>query len=274
MMEDKEVLINLVWIDHKDWIEVDPYQFFSAAPWQARANLIKFTSLSEPAILQSSYSAESGWKTVNYFVPNTASYLDVMGNTSLYLNSMLHYRLLLPNSKRKTKVVKVQEQDHGNKIAAEISRRHRIMLEQGLNGEPGYAFIKHRDGVRCPNCWDDILQQRVKNDCGMCLNTGWDHGYYDAIKVYFSSSPNLSAIQPSLDGNASMGNTQTAWLSNYPLLSTGDLLIAADDWAIWAVDSNNQTFHKGVMTRQSLNLSIVQGNDPRRKIIERLRSEL
>ena len=271
-MEDRVVVVNLVWLDPKDWVVVESSAFFSAIPWQARANLIVFNNLTERAVLQSSYMAESGWITIGVFEANTASYLDISANNTLYLNGMLHYRILYPESKRKTQIVKVQE--HSNKVATEISRRHRIALSKGLNGELGYTFIKHRDGIRCSNCWDDILQQRILNDCDMCLNTGWEYGYYSPIETYFNSSPNISSIQPSLEGTTSAGNTQTAWISNYPLVSTGDILISTDDWSIWAIESSQQSFHKGILTKQSLNLSIIQGNDPRKKLLERIRSEL
>ena len=268
-MLDVSFTINLIWVDPIDWIEIAATAVLKAIPWQARANLLILEDIAEDFIVQTSSASNSNWNTIAYLTAHTAQYLDINGNNTMHLNGSKYYRVLLLSSKRKTQPVRV----HGeaDAVALEIAHRHSILLERGLNGNPCYIFLRYKDGIRCPKCWDEIIQQRVINDCSTCHNTGWLYGFHDPVKTYISYTPDTSSLQPDLEGLNNQSNKQTAWTSNYPVLTTGDVIIDAKDWEVWGIDTVQRTTHKRVPTKQVINMTAFQGDDPKRILIERLR---
>lgn len=275
----KTVPIDLDWIDASTFLEINGHVLFKAVPWQSRTNLLEidlssYTDLEDTdvVLIQSSMVKHAGWEVCAKITKATHQFLDHEANTTLYLNGPKYYRLVFPRLQTKTTVHNV----YGDidKIGAEIAYRNYITLSKGRNGNLCYAFIKHRDGIRCQNCWDEILQQRIAAECTYCLSTGWLWGFYDPIPVYVSFNPNTISLTVELEGQNNSGSRMQAWTGNYPLLSNGDIIIEDKSAQVWGIDSVQQSTHRRVVTRQNLNLSAFQGDDPKLELIKRLNSKL
>jgi hypothetical protein len=63
-------------------------------------------------------------------------------------------------------------------------------------------------------------------------------------------------------------------MSNYPVINTGDVIVSSDDWEVWGVDTVLQTSHKGTVTKQVVNMTAFQGDDPKRLVLEHIRSKM
>lgn len=278
-MADISFNIGVTWLDPKDWQEVDGYSLFSVIAWQSMSNLLRFNFSGVPGLLdsdlvliQSSRNPDSGWFNVAVISKNTNQYLDTTGQTTIYLGLPRYYRVLVPRLKLKTSVLNLRGEI--DRIAAEISRRHHIVLSRGRNGNLCYVFSRMSEGIRCPECWDDILQQRIEAECERCFNTGWDFGFYDPIPVYVSFSPSGTNIDIGIEGQSNSGAKVSAWTSNYPVLSTGDVIIEAKTTQAWGIDNVQYMAHQRHVTRQNINMTIIQSGDLKRNLVTKLSTNL
>jgi len=70
-----------------------------------------------------------------------------------------------------------------DKIAAEIIRLE-TMLFQEFVGTVGWLFPRRTFGQRCPQCWDEVLQKRIDDQCPTCFGTGFSGGYHYPIQFF------------------------------------------------------------------------------------------
>jgi hypothetical protein len=220
----------------------------------------KFPNLSR-ILIQKSGSQEGGWRTIDQrTVLDPPFFFDLNANNTFHRHDIEFYRLVFPEAK----IVSKSASSYGvqDPLASEISRRHRIRLNQGKHGNPMYLFTRIRGGDRCPDCWDDYEQKRTKSNCKTCLGTSMIGGYYSPLETYVKMTPESTKIEIKIDGPTNDSNRIQAWTSAYPLLNVDDVFIEKSSNRVWTVESIQINTLKRVVVSQSLVLIRSSGDDP------------
>lgn len=219
--------------------------------------------------LQKSEDGIGGWVYLKRFSPaDLPQFIDWKANNTFHRHGYEYYRLIFPDAQKVSEVASV----HGDAdfYGSEIARRHRILLKAGRAGNKCWAFVRMRQGIRCPVCWDEILQQRTRSDCPTCNSTGYLTGFYDPHELYVSFSPEASRMETSTDGPRNSQGTVQGWTSNFPMLSTGDVVIDNLSHAVWVViHASFDTSHRAV-TKQDIVLERSVGDDAIWSLIGRI----
>ena len=94
-------------------------------------------------------------------------------------------------------------------------------------GEPSYLLKKKVDGSRCPECWNEFQQQRMKGNCNTCHGTGFYDGYYRPIEVQiaYDSNPKVAELDQTIEIHST---TIRGRCSCFPTIYTKDMIISKD----------------------------------------------
>jgi hypothetical protein len=125
---------------------------------------------------------------------------------------------------------------------------------------PIRIYIKKKYGRRCYNCWDELKQRVTVERCEYCFGTGFEGGYYPPIDSYMQILPMPKQQVPSPAG-VQMPNEVEAWITNYPLVSPGDLISEKAMSYKYKITQVYPTFWKGYIVRQQLRLLLIDLND-------------
>lgn len=258
-------VIKVTYISTLGYTFKDSKGFLDVQPITARTSAITWSNLpldtpDETFYIQKSGNPVSGWVHVAKATASDPFVVDIDANNTLNRHDIEYYRLVAPNSQLVLGVAKVE--GYIDLYGAEIARRHRILLEHGLAGNKTYTFIRMRSGTRCPECWDEILQQRSRVDCETCKDTGYIQGYYNPIETWVSFSDENTSISGDLDGPDVQPDKLSAWTSNYPLLNVGDIIMEPHSHRFWEVQSVHINTHKRCITKQELVIVKQEGDDP------------
>lgn len=123
-----------------------------------------------------------------------------------------------------------------NGVIAESRRlmQRSLMRDYAGAGVPVTYYRKKTTGAHCPVCWDDMLERATKGDCENCYGTGIDGGYYAGILTYISFQ--LDQVTLKRTGLIDLKENMVAgWLTNYPRIKPGDVLVRADNKKIYEV---------------------------------------
>lgn len=92
------------------------------------------------------------------------------------------------------------------------------------SGEPTFILKKKVTGTRCPECWSEFRQQRLKTQCDTCHGAGFSDGYYYPIQVQvaYEANPKKSNLEETTED---VTNYLQCRLSNYPLVRPKDIII-------------------------------------------------
>lgn len=121
-------------------------------------------------------------------------------------------------------------------------------IVQQVTGIPVWFLSKKTWGDRCPTCFDEVRQRTGQGHCATCFGTTFTGGYGAPLPTHVSFSPNQEQIQQA--GFAEIEPSQaTIYLSHWPNLSVGDLLIEEDNrrWRVIQVQNTERlrtTFHQ------------------------------
>lgn len=210
--------------------------------------------------LQKSADGVSGWRFIASLTSTSPlQFLDEEANNTMFRHGYEYYRLVFPLTEEVSEASCVY--GVADVYGAEIARRHAIHLSTGRAGNKCWAFIRMRDGVRCPDCWDEILQQRTLADCPRCYATGYLTGYYDPLPIYVSFGTEIAKLDVTIDGPKNQQNVIGAWTSGFPILSSSDIVIEGDSNAVWVVAQASVSTHKRVVTKQEVHLERSVGDD-------------
>lgn len=100
-------------------------------------------------------------------------------------------------------------------------------LLEMLDNDPVYVLLRRRSGTRCPACWDSIRKQSNISNCQVCYGTGYSPGYSVPISTRISYMSPISPEQfvVSSDRVAVEESPINAWISNYPIVVPGDIIV-------------------------------------------------
>lgn len=149
-------------------------------------------------------------------------------------------------------------------IGLEIARRERGLL-RGFGNTPGFvgvpcaAFIRRTFGQYCSECFDPILGRGSRERCIPCFNTRFKGGYFTPIPAHINFSPSPQILQLVNWGEAQPSETD-CWLSNYPLLSAGDVIVEPTGRR-WKVNRYHATEMLRTPIRQIIRIVEIRRND-------------
>ena len=267
--------LTFTWINPTGYKTLLASNYMTVSAVTGRATVISFINIpftmGSTFYLQKSGSVNSGWRTIAALTTNDSSYIDLHANNTYNRHENEFYRLVSPINKNIIGVAK--SEGYVDPYGAEIARRHRIQLVNGRAGNKVYVFKRMHNDTHCPNCWDDILQKRSRVNCSLCNSTGFIHGYYNPIKTFISFGPENISVTSNIDGPATAPNAVQCWGSNYPLLTSGDLVLEPGSNRFWSISNTGLTMCKRVVTKQDFTLQREDGDDPLYSLINRLPTE-
>lgn len=129
-----------------------------------------------------------------------------------------------------------------------------------VSGVPVLFYKKRFEGVKCPECWDDVLKRTTKSNCKTCFGTGRLEGYYPPIEgwVDFSVQTQNAVIQQ--QGTTQPNKTRCEF-TNYPELRPGDVVFEIQNHIFWKVSSITAPEKNRVIMLQNLDLTAVNRSD-------------
>jgi len=116
----------------------------------------------------------------------------------------------------------------------EVMRHAENVMYNRFHGEPCFVIKRKSFGARCPTCWSNERQQRIRTHCDTCKGTGFVSGYYQPIDVQisFDSDPKKVDLQTEWEN---VYDTKRARMSNYPLVRPKDLVVNKDDYKRYVI---------------------------------------
>lgn len=149
-------------------------------------------------------------------------------------------------------------------VGLAIVKKERMLLQgkgitAGYVGVPSVVFIRRTFGQHCSECFDFVLQRSLKEQCTSCFGTRYKRGFFTPIPAYVNYSPSPEILQVVNWGETQPSETD-AWLSNYPLLSPGDVVIEPNNNR-WKVDRCHSTKMLRTPIRQIIRLVQLNRNN-------------
>lgn len=140
-----------------------------------------------------------------------------------------------------------------------------LFAHRWVYGVPVMIYKKRRDGVYCPECWDDVLQRVAKSNCRTCYGTGRLDGFYAPIEAWMSLEPDPKMEQVVDWGKRQQGQTDIQF-TNYPLLSVDDIIVELKPNKFWKVSIVRAPEKNRTVILQLCRLDAVNPSDVEYKI--------
>jgi len=138
--------------------------------------------------------------------------------------------------------------DEPDLVGLEIARRNRLLLHKVV-GVPCVVHKRKHWGERCDNCWDDKLKRSTKAKCSVCYDTGYKDGYWSPIPAMINLNPSPSIVQQTPWGKMEP-SSNTAWMSNWPLVEPQDVITELLSNKRWVVKNVVNTEKRRVPLKQ------------------------
>ncbi len=135
-----------------------------------------------------------------------------------------------------------------------IERKH-IILRQ--TAERIQLMIRKVAGEQC-DCFVDAYAQG-ESGCPECFNTRWVGGY-ELIRDVLLRIENDRDMVNLTDAGYVLQTVKPAWLANFPLLQSDDVIVTPDNFRFRATQ-NRWLVHQGVLTEQTMSLTPVDSTD-------------
>ena len=144
-----------------------------------------------------------------------------------------------------------------DKIGLEIIRRNNL-LHRRFVGLPCHVLIRRTFGQRC-TCFDHT-KRRVKNSrCSDCFRTGFVGGFFQPTAAFVNFDPPPETVTLVTFGET-QEQTTAAWMSNFPIISPGDLVIDEINNR-WRVARTATTRKQGHIIHQTMALTKIEVGD-------------
>jgi hypothetical protein len=148
-------------------------------------------------------------------------------------------------------------------IAAEIIRNEAVLFQEFV-GVRCWLFPIRTFGMRCPQCFDEVLQKRTQDSCPTCWNTQFAGGYHFPIEFWGQIDLPETAEQQSIEDHR-----QTKYFvlrcNPSPYIKPLDLVIDHQNQR-YRIMSVHGTFRLGVPVRQEIRMVQVQKGSVEDKI--------
>ena len=211
------------------------FEFIKVIPWPDKGWRIQWSINGiEPGhkiIIEKASGQEGPWEQISeeewnsvYFLYHSAAY---RSNFEQY-----YYRIKVLDSEDDEQLVsRVFGQEFSPELATmEVIRRHEIVL-YGVNGHPGFmsrifaCFKRTIDGTRCHFCINPHTHERTQEKCNVCKGTGYIEGWSNPILFKGRWRDRIQKQSRRSTYGEKDKEERRLWLSAYPILEIGDILI-------------------------------------------------
>jgi hypothetical protein len=184
----------------------------------------------------------------------------------LDLHRVYHYQIIAKNKKTGIEVISKIQTWHGDLdiVGMYIVTEHNFKFRH-ISGVPVVMYKKHTDDVaKCPDCWDYIAKRVTRSSCTTCHGTGnvgkGVGGYYNPTYTWADPNPAPEVIQVTQWGRVQPMETDL-FMSNYPRLDVGDLVIELLTERRWKVKMVQDTEKRRTKMLQIVRLDMVDRNE-------------
>jgi hypothetical protein len=118
-----------------------------------------------------------------------------------------------------------------------------------FGGHPVFVYMR-RKGVRCPDCWDDVLKKVTSSSCQTCFATGYLGGFHTPILTCIHVTSETKTNQPDATKRESAQTSMR--LSRFPEVRPRDVLIEANAGKVWRIVSISPVRMHGFLILQNL----------------------
>lgn len=143
-------------------------------------------------------------------------------------------------------------------LAMEL-RRHMRLLFHEFAGRRCVVLPVRTFGQRCPQCWDSVLEKRVRSGCQTCYDTGFARGYMHPIESWIQMDPSQKS-QQNLSVGATQQSNSTLRMGYFPPVKPYDLVVEPENRR-WRVVSQTQTEHSRAGVHQEVQVHEVPAGD-------------
>lgn len=148
-----------------------------------------------------------------------------------------------------------------NPIANKAIYENQVVLRV-MNNPPVKVLLRRRTGQHCPECWNPITKKPKYANCKVCNGTGMLTGYHEPIEVKISRSfSQLMNYSNMLDGEKVSQSNVDAWISNFPLVSPGDVIVDLTNQR-FSIEQVVQRTHAQHIVRQLLDMVPLESGHP------------
>jgi len=127
-------------------------------------------------------------------------------------------------------------------------------------GSPSFVYSRRRGGIQCDECYDKIQKKTTKSRCHTCFGTSWKEGYFKPFDCYIDFNPNPKDVRIQEWGETQENETNIL-LSNYPILTPGDLIRELQSQRLWRVTKQQQTEKRRIPMLQIARVTEVKPAD-------------
>lgn len=158
---------------------------------------------------------------------------------------------------------------HGwvNLRSTEIQRREQILLRK-FNGSQTYLFRRKTYGIRCPNCWDKNVEKVVRDNCPVCVGTGFKGGYFEPAPCYVQYDPTPNVLARTYFGKFEPSEI-SGWTISLPEIRPDDILLRIGDWSVFRIDNMMPTTLQSNPVRQILKMVQLPKSDVENELVTR-----
>lgn len=135
-----------------------------------------------------------------------------------------------------------------------------LFLERYVAGVPVMIFKKRREGLNCPECWDNVLKRVTKSNCTTCYGTGRLGGYYPPIEAWMLIDPDPTLAQVT-DWGRSQPDQVDVQFTNYPLLVDDDVIVEMRTDKRWKVSNVRQAEKNRTIVLQIFRVAAINPTD-------------
>lgn len=117
------------------------------------------------------------------------------------------------------------EYNKADGVARVVIRESNIVLRM-MNTPKVKILLRKKTGYHCPECYNTITKRVRFADCPVCNGTGIKHGYHSPVEIRVSRDMSqLHNFPTLLDGEKTELSAVNAWITNYPILTPGDVIV-------------------------------------------------
>jgi hypothetical protein len=129
-----------------------------------------------------------------------------------------------------------------------------INTEIELNGRNGFLLKARKWGKKCHKCVDFGTGRPVDDHCPVCMGTGYEGGYYEAIRLpIIDQAPQVASARTQIDYVES--EILQARCVAYPVINRGDIWVGCNYNDRYIIDQCSPTsLYKGVPVVYTLSM--------------------
>lgn len=153
-----------------------------------------------------------------------------------------------------------------------IIEQHDFVLRY-LQGTPSFAFVERTaDSARCV-CWDKTTGRATTSRCTLCLSTGRQHPYFEAIPFYVDYNPDEKMVSITNFGEIQQ-KEKDCWFSAYPQIKPADIIYEVMPAALWRVVKVHTIQPQGTTIQHVCRLAAISRDEVEYQVlVQRIRPE-